>query len=102
MLLYVSEGMTANIPAGARTSSTMYPPRTIAPPTTGAQESYEFFRSSDLLGRMRDIFAVATRGNTSIYALDPRGLAPSEYGAGDFVNPTSDTRSCRGHDPCGR
>ena len=91
-LLYVSEGMAANIPAGALTSSALFPPRTIAPPSSGAMQSYEFFRSSDLLGRMRDIFSVATRGNTSIYALDPRGLAPSEFGAGDMVDPTTDQR----------
>ena len=32
---------------------------------------------------MRDIFSVAARGNTAIYTLDPRGLAPSEFGAAD-------------------
>jgi VWFA-related protein len=91
-LVYVSEGMAANIPAGALTSSTLFPPRTIAPPSTGAMQSYEFFRSSDLLGRMRDMFTVANRGNTAVYTLDPRGLAPSEFGAGDRVDASADQR----------
>lgn len=94
-LLFVSEGMTANIPPGALTSSTMFPPRTVAPPGgfSSAQQSYEFFRSADLLGRMRDIFTVAARGNTSIYTLDPRGLAPSEFGAGDLVSADADRQT---------
>ncbi len=92
-ILFVSEGMAANIPAGARTSSSLFPPRTVAAPNPSqAQESYEFFRSSDLQLRMRPIFSVAARGNTAIYTLDPRGLAPSEFGAGDFVDPQADQR----------
>lgn len=94
-LVFVSEGMSATLPPGASTSSTMFPPRALALPGTQstAQQSYEFFRSSELLGRMRDIFSVAARGNTSIYTLDPRGLAPSEFGAGDSVSADADRRT---------
>ena len=90
-LLYVSEGMFANLPAGVFVNSSFGGPRT--PGTnvkSGQQQSYEFFRSSDLQNRMRDIFQVAAHGNTAIYTLDPRGLAPSEFGAADAVGADAD------------
>ena len=90
-LLYVSEGMFATLPAGVFVNSSFGLPRT--PGTnvkSGQQQSYEFFRSSDLQNRMRDIFQVAAHGNTAIYTLDPRGLAPTEFGAADAVNADTD------------
>ena len=90
-LLYVSEGMFATLPAGVRVNSNFSPP--ITPGTnakSGAENSYEYFRSSDLLLHMQDIFRVATRGNTAIYTLDPRGLATSEFNAGDNVGIDAD------------
>jgi hypothetical protein len=39
---------------------------------------------------MRDIFGAATRNNTSIYTMDPRGLATSEFGAADAVSMEAD------------
>jgi hypothetical protein len=42
------------------------------------------------MNRMRDIFSAATRNNTSVFTLDPRGLAPSEFGAGDNVSLDAD------------
>jgi len=92
-LLYVSEGMFANMPAGVYNQSNFAQPRTLGPTQAqkpGAMQSYEFFRSSDLLNRMRPIFQTAQRGNTVIYTLDPRGLAPSEFGAADQVGADAD------------
>jgi len=74
-----------------RTISDFAPPMT--PGTnqkTGQQSSFEYFRSSDLLLRMRNFFQVAARGNTVIYTLDPRGLAVSEFGAADAVSADAD------------
>ena len=90
-LVFVSEGLAANIPAGALTMGTMFPPRT--QPTQAQsqmQTSRQFFNTADLIGRMRDIFSTCSRGNTSIYSLDPRGLAPSEFGAADRVGADAD------------
>lgn len=90
-LLYVSEGLFANMPAGVRVNSNFSPP--ITPGTnakTGPETSYEYFRSSDLQIHMQDIFRVATRGNTAIYTVDPRGLATSEFNAGDNVGVDAD------------
>jgi hypothetical protein len=39
---------------------------------------------------MRDVFDTANRQNTSIYAVDPRGLAAVEYGINEGVNQTVD------------
>ena len=87
-LIYVSEGMTATVPPGVRTTGTSV----MAPPMAGTDpaSSQAFFRESDLLGRMRDIFGAAARSNTSIFTLDPRGLAPSEFSVADRVNPEAD------------
>ena len=90
-LLYVSEGMFATLPAGVRTNSNSSPPMTGGTNQKSPQESsYDYFRSSDLLIHMRDIFQVAARGNTAIYTLDPRGLAPSEFGVADSVGTDAD------------
>jgi VWFA-related protein len=90
-LLYVSEGMFATLPAGVRTNSNFSPPITPGTNQKSSQEtSYEFFRSSDLLLHLRDVFQVAGRGNTVIYTLDPRGLATSEFGAADSVGTDAD------------
>ena len=39
---------------------------------------------------MRDVFDTANRQNTSIYAVDPRGLAAVEYGINEGVGQTTD------------
>lgn len=97
-LLYVSEGMTATVPPGIGQGAPVNTPRT---PSTAAQQlaqsnqvqSAVFFRQTELLGRLRDIFTTCSRGNTAIYSLDPRGLAPSEFGvAYRAVDPDTDRR----------
>ena len=45
---------------------------------------------TDLLNDMRDVFDTANRQNTSIYPVDPRGLAAVEYGINEGVNQTTD------------
>jgi VWFA-related protein len=84
-ILYVSEGMVATLPVGARTTGS-FRPATGSDPTT----SQAFFATADLMSRMRDMFSAASRNNTSIFTLDPRGLAVSEFGAADNVNMEAD------------
>ena len=85
-LLYVSEGMTATIPPGIGSNAPIVSPRGAAPTAaqqiaqTNRAESQQFFRQNDLLNRLKDTFQSCSRGNTAIYTLDPRGLAPSEFG----------------------
>ncbi len=91
-VLFVSEGLAGNFPAGAMTTGTMFPPTLPTQTQSQQQLSQEFFNSVDQMARLRDVFTAASRGNTSIYTLDPRGLAPSEFGAGDQVGADIDRR----------
>jgi VWFA-related protein len=93
-VLFVSEGLLAEMPAGVRTTG-LYggtggqavPPRTMQEQmaaagaiTAGGQAS-----QLQLLDLMRDIFFEASRSNTAFYPLDPRGLAASEFDISDNV-----------------
>ncbi len=55
-------------------------PDPIAPNSPGQarMESQEFFLQTDLLGDLRRVYELANRYNTTIYAVDPRGLTPFE------------------------
>ncbi|TAK17088.1 MAG: VWA domain-containing protein [Acidobacteria bacterium] len=80
-VLMVSEGMSASLPieieSGGLVQST--------PNSTAAinRDRADFQAASSLLMRMKDIFSAATRTNTSIYTLDPRGLATGEFDLSD-------------------
>ncbi len=88
LILFVSEGMTATLPAGVRTAGTPIMQRPMTGTDPGSTQA--FFREADLMSRMRDIFGAATRNNTSIYTMDPRGLATSEFGVADTVSMEAD------------
>jgi VWFA-related protein len=87
-VLMVSEGLSSLLPAqiatGGRDSGGVS--------TGGSLDLRSFSRSVDLLNRMRDIFIAANRTNTSVYTLDPRGLAVSEF---DLSQPSVDYGSDR-------
>jgi VWFA-related protein len=94
-ILFVSEGLTSTLPAqlndpvaalpglGNRTSPGQ-------DPTNARAESQKFFDSADLTGRLREAFDIVNRNNTSIYAVDPRGLAAFEYDINQGVSLTTD------------
>ncbi|HSL20883.1 MAG TPA: VWA domain-containing protein [Vicinamibacterales bacterium] len=50
----------------------------------------EFFAQTDLMTDMREVYAAANRANTSIYTLDPRGLAPFEFDINEGVDSNAD------------
>jgi VWFA-related protein len=84
-LLYVSEGMTGDVQNGTIMSST----------SRGAPSAVSNnLVSQDLNQDLIEIFAAASRSNTAIYAMDPRGLAATAYEMGDpgssQVSPTAD------------
>lgn len=102
-ILFVSEGIVGNFPAGVATQSNRFPtapqPTNLTPQqqlqqaaAASRQTSQEYFNSQNQLMRMRDIFTICARGNTSVYPLDPRGLATSEFGAADAVSQDADRR----------
>jgi VWFA-related protein len=77
-LLLISEGLSGTLPAGTNIKGSI-----IQPSPTSQQQS--FFASTQLLTQMQNVFAAAARANTSIYTLDPRGLATSEFDISDKV-----------------
>jgi len=102
-VLFISEGLAATLPPGAYVTNNRFPTTPTPVPTTPQQQaaqqqaaqrqtSQEFFRATDLLTRQRDVYQICTRGNTSVYSLDPRGLATGEFGAADVVNQDADRR----------
>ena len=54
------------------------------------EQTSAFFADVDIMLELRDVFNAANRGNTAIYAVDPRGLAVSEF---DVSQPTISTRT---------
>lgn len=86
-ILYVSEGMAGTIPAGISTSGSMAP---VPSSTIGTSREQNFSNSASLLGDLVEVFRTAARNNTSIYTLDPRGLAGSEFDINDNVQSQMD------------
>ena len=83
-VIFVSEGFTATLPAQLNDPVAAMPgignraqPGQEA--NTPMADSAKFFNQVDLLSRLREVFDTANRHNTSIYAVDPRGLAAFEY-----------------------
>jgi VWFA-related protein len=89
-IIYVSEGFTALLPPQMRRQDASAPANPIESAlAAGVQDSSreitnEWFSQMDVYSRLRDVYDVANRNNTAVYSLDPRGLAPFEYGFDDL------------------
>jgi VWFA-related protein len=89
-VIFVSEGFTAMLPPQMRRADASLPDDPIrSAAAAGAQDSNqqitaEWFGQTDVYSRMREVIDAANRNNTSFYSLDPRGLAPFEYGFDDL------------------
>jgi VWFA-related protein len=89
-VIFVSEGFTALLPPQMRRADASAPADPIQSAiAAGAQDSSreitaEWFGQTDVYSRMREVVDSANRNNTSFYSLDPRGLAPFEYGFDDL------------------
>jgi VWFA-related protein len=96
-IVFVSEGFTATLPAQLADPIASMPG--LGNPNarrTGADitnDRMEFVNATDLNNDMRDVFDVANRQNTSIYAVDPRGLAAFEYDINEGVGGSVDRRA---------
>ena len=83
-IIFISEGFTSTLPAQLndpvaampRQGNRAQPGQEVNDPRADSQK---FFNSADLLSRMREVYDTVNRNNTSIYAVDPRGLATFEY-----------------------
>jgi VWFA-related protein len=97
-IIFVSEGFTSTLPAQLQEPVAALPGvagRRAAPgqdPNNQRAESQAFFNSADLTNRLKEVFDTVNRNNTSIYAVDPRGLAAFEYDISSNVSLTTDRK----------
>jgi VWFA-related protein len=98
-IIYVSEGLTTMLPAQLQDPNASQPGvnnpyrgRTNVPQPTDMQT---LMATADLNSDMQRVFSEANRQNTSIYAVDPRGLAVFEYGINEAVGLQQDATGLR-------
>jgi VWFA-related protein len=96
-IIFVSEGFTSTLPPQlndpvAAMPGLRNPARGRPTPDTQQMDRVEFMNTVDLNNEMRDVFEIANRQNTSIYAVDPRGLAAFEYDINEVVGQSTDRR----------
>jgi VWFA-related protein len=98
-VIFVSEGFTTTLPAQLNDPIAAMPgignpvsrrPTQQSPAMDQAMQRQDFMNTTDLMSEMRDVFDTANRQNTSIYPVDPRGLAAVEYGINEGVSQTTD------------
>lgn len=77
-VLFVSEGLSATLPVEISTGGQVQSGLPTSPQEQMRNRA-EVFNNIDLLNRLKDVFDSANRTNTSIYTLDPRGLATGEF-----------------------
>ncbi len=80
-VLLVSEGYTNYVPPqmrdmGGQFNLSQFDPNAAE---SNLEVTQQLFVDTELVMRLRELFQVANRFNTSIYSLDPRGLAMGEY-----------------------
>lgn len=95
-ILFVSEGFTSTLPPQLNDPIAAMPrvgnPASGNPFATGANDSVQFFNEASLMSDLREVFNAANRQNTSIYAVDPRGLTAFEYDVNEGVGMTTDRK----------
>ncbi len=99
-VILVSEGYSNYVPpqmrdANAQSPGSGNPNRNnpFAGDNNNNEDRYRFFQSVDILSDLREVFSAANRANTSIYSLDPRGLAVFEHDINEGVGPNVDAKS---------
>jgi VWFA-related protein len=97
-MLFVSEGFASRLPPQLDDPVADQPgvgnPNRLNPLAgqnpTGRQQAADFFAQADLMNDLRDVYDIANKNNTAIYALDPRGLTGQEFDIEQNVNFTVD------------
>lgn len=100
-VIFVSEGFTALLPPQMRDPNAQYPG--LGNPVRNnpfagdnpVEDRNRFFSEAELQNQMREVYDAANRNNTAIYALDPRGLAPSEFDISENVGTRIDGETLR-------
>jgi VWFA-related protein len=98
-IILVSEGFTTSLPAQLNDPVAAMPglgnPNRGNANAAGANDTQRMMAQADMFTDMRDVFDTLNRQNTSIYAVDPRGLAVFEYGINESVGLQQDTAGLR-------
>ena len=97
-IIFVSEGLTSSLPPQLADPVAAYPGmgnpnRGNATATT--DERYAWSNTVDMMSDLRDVFQTVNTQNTSIYSVDPRGLAVFEYGINESVGLQQDSIGLR-------
>ena len=97
-IIFVSEGFTSSLPPQLADPVAAYPgmgnPNRGNPSAT-TDERYAWSTSLDMLSELRDVFQTVNTQNTSIYSVDPRGLAVFEYGINEGIGLQQDASGLR-------
>ena len=93
-IIFVSEGLTESLPPQLSDPVAGMPglgnPNRGNPNAQG-DERADFARKVDMLSDLREVFQTVNTQNTSIYSVDPRGLAVFEYGINEGVGLQADS-----------
>lgn len=99
-IILLSEGFISSVPAQLNDPSAAYPGMGnparrspgVDPRSDPRVDAANFFNQADLNSRLREVYDTANRNNTSIYSVDPRGLASFEYDINQGVSLTTDRK----------
>ncbi|MEO5896701.1 MAG: VWA domain-containing protein [Vicinamibacterales bacterium] len=97
-IIYVSEGFTTALPPQLQDPNAQNPGMNNPNrrnPNAQNDDRYNMQTQADMFSDMRDVFDAVNRQNTSIYAVDPRGLAPFEYDINQGIGLTADANDLR-------
>src|SRR5258705_6329513 len=96
-ILYVSEGLQSMLPPQLRSADASQGkignPQAFNPlagENDPREQTAQAFSQADLYSQLKDVFIAATRNNTAIYTVDPRGLATNQFDIDENVGPQQD------------
>jgi VWFA-related protein len=96
-IIYVSEGLQSMLPPQLRSADAsqgkLGNPQAFNPlagENDPREQTAQTFSQADLYSQLKDVFIAATRNNTAIYTVDPRGLATNEFDIDENVGPQQD------------
>jgi len=98
-IIFVSEGFTASLPPQLNDPIASMPglgnPARRDPNAPAVSDRQTMMDNADMFTDMQQVFSTLNRQNTSIYAVDPRGLAVFEYGINEGVGLQQDAVGLR-------
>ncbi|MCX6543610.1 MAG: VWA domain-containing protein [Acidobacteria bacterium] len=94
-VILVSEGFVGIQPAQVSGPMAGFPGAAAPPGGSLSDDRAQFQADLDIQRELRDIADTANRNNTAVYALDPRGLAVTEYGINENVDQRQDLNTLR-------